>query len=317
MLPFAFACGSSSSGAGGPSGDQACADLAAARCERNKQCSTYSFETRYGDDATCLANEKTYCANSLSVPQTARTPALVEQCATAFGTLSCNDWLSNTTPATCQSQSGALANGAACVFNSQCQSTYCNTPDGFGCGRCSPKPAVGDPCNQTTQHCGDSLFCAAKTGTCATPAQNGQQCDTDSPCVSGLSCVGITPTSHGTCQPAASSVGATCDPKAETAPTCDPTKGLICNSTTKQCEAMQFAAPGQPCGAINGVTVFCVGEGFCTIASGQKQGTCTAASAEGGPCDTVNGPNCQYELRCVATSGTAGTCRMPVAALCP
>jgi hypothetical protein len=313
------ACGSSSSGGGGggASNEQAASDIAQAKCVQSAKCSTYSFQTRYGDNATCLADEKLFYANALSAPNTARKAQDVESCASEYPSWACSDWLANKgAPAACGSSSGPLAAGGPCVFDSQCASAYCSVPDGFGCGRCATPQNAGDPCS-TAQRCATGLSCASKTMTCVALGQQGDSCDTDAPCISGVSCVGITPTSHGTCQQAVGTLGAACDPKAQTGPGCDGSKGLQCSNASKTCVQATYAAPGQPCGSVNGVFTYCAAQGFCTTPAGQSQGTCTAASGEGGPCDTVNGPNCMFESRCVVSSGTAGQCHMPAASLCP
>ena len=59
------ACG----GDNGPSADQACADVAQARCNLRSMCTSGVGVTRnYGDMNTCIAREKVNCLDGLGAP---------------------------------------------------------------------------------------------------------------------------------------------------------------------------------------------------------------------------------------------------------
>ena len=81
----ASTCGSTSSG---PSAQQACADLAAARCKQRSTCTAVTGSTGvgaslarvYGDMATCLQREELACKNGLAASQTGNSPTKVEAC---------------------------------------------------------------------------------------------------------------------------------------------------------------------------------------------------------------------------------------------
>src|SRR4051812_9407778 len=109
-------------GKAGISADQACADLAQARCAKRDGCTSGVGITRnYGDMATCLAREKLACTDALAADRTGNSPDLVEKCVAAYPTFSCADFADNRPPADC-APAGAGPDGAACAFNGQCQS---------------------------------------------------------------------------------------------------------------------------------------------------------------------------------------------------
>jgi hypothetical protein len=313
-----LACGGSSSSSTGPSGptaDQACTDLAHARCTKLASCSQVAIQARYGDEATCESREKSSCLNSLAAPSTGATPQTFEACVTAFSSWACADYLNNVTPDACRAQQGQLAAGAACAFNGQCQSAFCSVPTNATCGTCAAAPKAGDSCAQTTS-CGPGLQCTNDTMQCEAAAAAGAACGKGVPCGDGLACVGATATVQGKCETAPSTQGAACDPKDMTAASCSRSAGFFCDTQSKQCVAITFASAGQACGNISGVQVLCGGAGFCQRAQGQASGTCVAAAADGAACDTANGPTCISPSRCVISSGTAGTCHAADALSC-
>jgi hypothetical protein len=87
VVSSAVACGSSSSnGKSSVTVDQACADIAQARCHLRSDCSVPEGETglgfnvleNYGDLDTCLAREALGCQNGLAAPQNGNSPNNVE-----------------------------------------------------------------------------------------------------------------------------------------------------------------------------------------------------------------------------------------------
>jgi hypothetical protein len=85
------------------------------------------------------------------------------------------------------------------------------------------------------------------------------------------------------------------------------------------CALKELADAGQPCGTLSdsGVATNCGDRGFCQKPADSGVGTCLAAAANGEPCDTANGPDCQLPARCIITGGgTSGTCALLGSAVC-
>jgi hypothetical protein len=144
VAAWAASCGSTS----GPSIQQACADLAAARCNQRSMCTMLSGSPAvgaslgrvYGDMATCVQRETMACQNGLSAPQTGNSSTKVEACVKDFPTYTCTDFFDNNPPADCAA-TGARANGATCTFGGQCTSGYCQGAKTSVCGVCADTPA--------------------------------------------------------------------------------------------------------------------------------------------------------------------------------
>lgn len=331
-LTFALAlagCSSSSSGTpatsadgggegGGITADQACADLAHARCTALETCSTLRIATQYGDEATCEARNKANCVASLAAPSTGAAPATSEACAMAYTGWSCPDLLDGTNiPGACQQPKGSLAAGSACAFPGQCQSGFCAIAPDAACGVCAAPPKAGDSCAALT-NCGQGLLCTSDTQVCATYVTQGGMCGKGMPCGTGMSCVGSTTTTPGTCQTAVATMGAACDPAAKTGPACDRDKGLTCNSTSKTCVTLATVGGGQACGDVSGSGVACSASGVCNGAMGTTAGTCAAAVADGASCSTPGLKGCEALARCIVAGegGATGTCAMQSASAC-
>jgi hypothetical protein len=299
--------------------DQACSDLATARCNKRQSCTNGAGITRtYGDLNTCLQREKLSCVDALAAPSQGNTPAGSESCSTTIAGMSCADFLSGNATSACIF-AGALADGASCAFNGQCQSSYCTNEKLTACGTCGPAPSGS--CDTTA--CARGQECVtdttAMTMMCQTPGAMGAMCSKTLPCASDLTCVGTTPAAMGTCQPAVAMSGASCDPRDATGPACDGTIGLHCNGKTKLCDAIQFVGDGMPCGTLtDGTFAACAGGGLCALAAGATLGTCKAPAADGAACDTDVGPPCLAPAKCVTggASTTAGTCQLPGATAC-
>jgi hypothetical protein len=218
-------------------------------------------------------------------------------------------------PVPCTRKTGTVANGAACAVPGQCQSGFCAILPTSACGVCAPQPAAGDSCAQVST-CGPGLVCTTDTQTCVVLGGQGAPCGMGAPCGAGLSCVGAN-ASQGTlgmCLPAVAQAGATCDPTGQAAAGCDRNQLLTCNTQMKQCAALTVAAAGQPCGTndVANQTALCSANGVCTGASAGMPGSCTAAAADGSPCDTQVGPGCMTLSRCITSSdaSTTGTCEV-------
>jgi hypothetical protein len=85
-------CGSSTSN------DQACSDLASARCAKRMSCGSTSIQRVFGDLATCLAREKLACMNGLAAKGTGNSAAAAETCAAAYPAQSCADFFVGNPP---------------------------------------------------------------------------------------------------------------------------------------------------------------------------------------------------------------------------
>jgi len=313
-------CGSS-----GPSADSACMDLAMARCTQRSMCSALpgaagsgaSLLRTYSDMPTCVAREALACRDGLAAPGTGNSPTKVESCVAAFATYSCQDFFDNNPPAAC-AVTGSLAKDAPCAFNGQCQSGYCQGTKNSACGACAPPPSAGADCSTST--CWHNQRCVSQDQTCEAVVSMNGACDGTHPCDNGLDCVGDTSTAMGTCQPAATAVGAACG--GSTAG-CDNTIGLYCAGAagSKACAAITFARTGAACGLMaDGTRVACkAGECFTAtgVAGNNEMGRCIDDVDAPTACDTALGPHCIAPARCVVTgAGTAGTCVIPTGAMC-
>ncbi len=299
---------SSDGGADAATADHACDDLARARCAKLQSCSAQELATRDGDLATCTTREKASCLSGLAAPGTASTASTASACAAALTAASCGEFLANTPIPACAAKAGSLASGAPCGFASQCQTTFCAVPKGSVCGTCASVPKVGDSC--ATIGCGPGLHCGKTSQTCLAFVARDGACDGDKVCDVGLGCVTAKGATAGTCQPLVAAEGAACEAREQTLPTCDRAAGLWCPSTGKCACVTGYAKGGEPCGLVDATSFFSCSSGACVVVTGGAgKGTCAAASAEGGPCDTEgNGPSCIVGTRCKATGGTTGTC---------
>lgn len=302
-------------GTGGPTADQACAQLAKAECGKRDGCSKGTSITRvYGEMSVCLTRTAQACANRLAAVNTADTPQSAVNCAAAYAKLSCNDFFDGKLPADC-TPAGPAADGQPCAFNAQCASGYCGGTKNALCGTCAPQPAPGDSC--ATSRCGPGQNCVAATMTCADVGILNAACDSNDPCGNGLSCVDASAKSAGgTCQVALGTPGAACG--GEAMPGCNGSLGLACvgASGSKTCVMVTYGGDGMPCGDLSSTAVVQCKAGTCSMATGaaggSQTGTCVLDAIDGASCDTVLGPSCMTPARCIVTGGgTAGTCALP------
>ena len=310
----------------GPTAAEACAARAQAECARRDACSSHFLVGRtYGDLASCVARIHDACLASLAAAGTAQTPTRVLACATAYPAIACADYLNGNLPGDCAAQSGALVAGAACRYNSQCQSAWCAVPTGSACGVCGSQPMAGAACNGTgaAVGCGGhALTCEGESngapGSCAALVAMGATCDTTHPCGAGLSCRPLAATAaNRTCEVAGATVGAACG--GATNAGCDNELGLACNGMSRTCQPITLVAAGAACGVgADGGFSSCANGGDCLgYTAASPHGTCRAAAANGAPCDRATGPYCATPASCIAAgTGTAGTCQLPSASAC-
>jgi hypothetical protein len=301
------------------SADQACGDVAQARCSKRMTCTNGVGITRtWGDMTTCRTREKLACMIGLDAPATGNSPALVERCVVAMAGESCADFLDNNPPAECI-VTGPRAVGATCAFAGQCATSFCNDNKISACGACAAMPAAGTACTATA--CARNQACVPSTQLCQDLAAVGAACGADLPCGAGLSCAGATAGVMGTCMASAAAAGMPCG---GTMPGCDVSQGLYCGGSVgaKTCMNINHVAAGMPCGLLaDGSLQGCGGAGTCYTASGValagEKGTCKAPAADNAPCDTVAGPACLPPARCIpGGTGGAAQCTLPAGATC-
>ena len=299
---------------------QACQDAAQALCAKRASCTDGAGITRTnGDMPTCIAEELQQCTLALAAPDSGNTPSAVENCAAAYGSQSCTDFLNGSPPVAC-TPAGSRAMGRPCTFNGQCQSAFCVRDKISVCGTCAPPPAVGDAC--IDGNCAHGQTCVAATHTCQALVAAGQPCDGPT-CSAGLNCVGtdVINMGTGTCMMAGASAGTACGASSAG---CAGVLGLACSGSAgaKTCMMMTFGDDGAACGPSTADVVrSSCKAGSCYTASGAaaepQTGTCKADVAPGAACDTMLGPACMPPARYVVTpSSTAGTCMTPDPTAC-
>ncbi len=263
---------------------QACADLAAAECQKASQCNPWYLAKYFGDLDTCKSRySMTACTAYLGLNGSSSTAASYEACAAAVSAASCQQWLDGDAALnTCLPMPGMLVSGTTCGDPSQCQTANCNFPSGASCGTCGPQSGAGAQCT-TDGQCSSNLRCLG--GLCGTPGGAGATCSTSAPCLNSLACAG------GRCAIPAKA-GETCS---STLP-CDGHAGLFCRNSV--CQNLQYVSKGQPCNPAQGRE--CGQSGFCKGATSTADGTCLAFATDGAACDSTNGPLCMPYARCVS-----------------
>jgi hypothetical protein len=305
----------------GVSADQACGDNAHYHCLKIATCSAELMTTTYGDEGTCETRLKLSCLNALAAASSGATAATEEACAQAYATWSCDDYLDDAPPAACAQPRGSLPVGQPCGFAGQCQTGFCAIAPGSACGACAAVPQAGASCAALTT-CGQLLQCQSTTTLlCQGFAPSAGTCGRGLPCGAGLFCVGSSSTTTGSCEPAVEQVGASCDPTGKAGPGCDRLAALTCNSLSRECASIEYAATGQACGTVNDQTTLCASAGTCAAAVGADASageTCSPSAPDGAECDLALGPFCREPARCVVSgdAGTQGTCQFQSATGC-
>jgi len=308
VLVVSWGCSGNSNGGSTVTVAQACADVAAARCQKMQGCNPQGVINAYGDVATCQSRMSETCITNLGAPQTANTPSRTEECAQALSGTSCPDYELGNTPSVCQPPSGPRDAGSPCSVSAQCATAFCLVEKTASCGTCASAPVVGASC--ANNGCGPGLVCDSATQLCAAPVPSGGACDDNSVCTPGLACIASSGADGGTCVPQATTVGAYCD-VTDGGMRCDGRQGLYCNFPAGRiCERIANASATFACGIIDGGVIDCSAGAFCQRTGNSKNGICVAPAPEGGSCDTANGPTCSTPARCVlaAAGGTTGTC---------
>ena len=294
-MAVVFAC----SGSGDDAEAKACSSYASNLCARFNACAPVYVEVVFGDAETCTSRQKLTCGPKFGAAGTGATASNLSACADAVDAVSCDDLLDGNLPAACTGIHGSLSVGSGCVAGGvQCPvGTYCNVQPDQNCGVCESSMPEGQVCETQTQ-CASGLTCAANT--CGALVDMGGACDPGHQCKATLTC------RAGTCA-ARLGLGETCVTKTD----CDSAHGLYCNTQTLVCDAVMLAPVGQPCGDLPSGKTQCLASSCITPSNGTT-GTCEAYAADGGSCGTAASPTtCLTPAACVQ-----GTCTLPDPSAC-
>ncbi len=188
---------------------------------------------------------------------------------------------------------GTIADGDACVNNTECVSGSCSAApcptDGSCCqNRCTPSSAPPQPLGSTCDwNCVAGAYCdrSSVPGTCRVRLTVGQTCTSTDDCVAGLACVPDTgPRTCATYVPsgqACSASGALCD---DPQSYCDPVGGTC----------IPLGKPGTACSDSSQ----CLSYASCVA------GVCQKRPQEGEACN----PDAGSDARCLVGSCLQGSC---------
>ena len=128
----------------GPAADgsieSACVAFASGYCAQYAACLPVTFKTYYfGTTQSCLDVITARCVDQSAAPGATWTAAQRVACASALTTCDAVGW---NAPAVC-APTGTLPLGTACLYDTQCASTYCGGKASYGaCGTCqTPAPS--------------------------------------------------------------------------------------------------------------------------------------------------------------------------------
>lgn len=184
-----------------------CEAFAANLCARRGPCAVPpdGIALHFGDEATCVERYALACEGWVGAPDANLAPSDAANCAERAGTMSCSEvqrafsstWL---VLPDCLRVPGVRQAGAACRFDAQCESLYCES-SGQGCGTCAEqqgnlRPVVGEACEEGRACENQFLTCQDEVCTAAT-------CE------------------NGRCPPPLSAVGRGCGGLEEDAASCD------------------------------------------------------------------------------------------------
>jgi hypothetical protein len=282
--------------ASGPTAQQACSHLGQVLCGRIDACARLLMDVWYPDAASCADILSRECVESLTLPDTIKTPAWTDECATALQGWACQDLLTRKTPPACIPPQGPRPEGSPCGEDGQCATGYCGSGLDEACGHCRPKSAENGACGKDDD-CQPGLACNPKA-VCVPYGVEDSACDADHPCESWLSCTRVG-TNQNACKPAAGAGQQCSSPSPGQNPGCNLVDEYFCTGITHVCQKLKLAGTGDQCGIVGTDYVICSAASVCKQSG--LSSTCVGPNGVGGSCDVTNGPLCEAGLKCVAS----------------
>jgi hypothetical protein len=269
------------------------------------------------------------CARALAIKLEEELPALqeaidagrvtydgskVESCVNELSGFGCAELL-NRAPDSCQAVTiGSLALGDDCTIDDECAGTdvFCDF-DAACPGTCSKLGVQGDPC-QRDSDCRSGLSCFNETGSCVAPGKEGDLCQQGEPdCAPGFICLGEDSEAKtpGSCvaidEAFSGAVGDPCDLKTRL---CDidascEVKSVLPSLAT---ECAPKVKSGEACRVA--LPDQCPSDEYCDVPLASLSGTCKTKPKAGEPCagagfDPARAPSiCEPGARC-----DMGVCR--------
>jgi hypothetical protein len=292
-------------GCGGMSYDEFVTERADAECDYLVRCHAVSSAADCRDYFARTQVDSPSVPAALDASKLSYDEDAAEACIDAFADLSCDVTAQTTRDlAPCGDVlAGKLADGAACGFDRECESTYCDSPsctEACCLGACRPPrplPGVGDPC---TALCDETSFCGADS-ICAAYLPEGAACDAFNICGTNLYCAGQA-TGPGSCAPLPH-LGETCDgPCAEVNAICNDGTCIPGGLAGDPCDdafdcSHYYSCEGSKCGAYPALGASCTNR--CADGAFCEGGTCVAQKATGAAClynDECTSHLCEREL---------------------
>jgi hypothetical protein len=317
LIPTFLASACSSESSESKPGPGTCPGLASEVCGALARCGGAAFELQFASEADCNNQFSRLCELETGAPGSGMGAEYLAACGAAYGE-SCDD-LRYGQIAECETPKGSLPDGSGCAFDSQCASGFCFEPfANGGCGWCFTQITVGegeacggyDPTTGAPIECGSGLECedslSGVGSICVVPGALGAACGGETQrCNEGLVC------KNSKCEKGGQA-GATCTSVGD----CDLFGSFTCNPLTNQCQPLEIADGGQPCGLIEGTVTLCRENADCVgLSPVQTQGTCALLIPEGQACEYGDG--CQGLSQCTATTpDNPGTCSEPDPSAC-
>jgi hypothetical protein len=280
-----------------------CQAFARSLCSWAPRCEPDAFHAVALEADDCEARMALHCARIEAAPGAAKFPP---SCVSELDARTCTGNLDQLPPS-CWVR-GALADGAACEFDEQCQSGWCSLTvqdNAIGpCGTCQARAKENESCQEAD--CELGLVCVGVEPTCRKTAGKDEPCHGSTGCAAPYQCFG----------------DVCVEPQGENAPckvsfltgaqTCDTTKGLYCIPSDPlgedgTCKRSRTVNLGETCvDDEDGEEILCR-RGTCTMKTRQ----CTTLAEDGAACDAIFGPHCQIPAECMD-----GVCVIPLATRC-
>lgn len=244
-------------------------------------------------------------AAAIDADKVAYDDGAAEACIDAYGSLSCDTTAQpDDAFAACDAVfTGTLANGAACGFDLECESSRCAAPDCPGacctgtCAPAAPLPSIGEPC---TSLCAGDAYCDVDS-ICRAALPIGAACTENTLCVRQAYCEAGTctqlPHSGDLCASGCAEVGSLC--------------------IDGRCR--DAGMPGDPCSSDAACSRYywCDFTNHCAELPALGM-PCTGACAGGAYCDAMlcvaqksDGADCIYNDECASHLCDDGACTTP------